>query len=617
MRRPLLSSPLRTLLAGTLLAASATVLAVVGEDIGVPEPWPMLLVVGAGLLVGIPRLQHGLALAAGASIGLITVWMSVAVLPDSTRGTALATGVAVLLIAVVTLASRGGLRFGLQLVGWAAMTGLAGPHVAQTGPGLVGTGQLLTVYATVLIASGLGLLVAQVAQLLASGVSGGVMSGGGTGAVLAPAIALGVTAAILGLAPATALADETAGGSQVRGPVVQHQQLIVRTHTPDGTPSRGAVVTRIGAQGTDAITVVLEDQAVTRLRVLSSFGAPEVDPDRDRVTHELSGGLPVRTIADLDRALPVRIDVAYRLDGEPIAPAALVGRSGRLDVTYTLTNTTTEARELRFFDARGRARTVTRDVSVPFAGTLRVTLDERTSGLRTDDARVVIDRSGRRELHGDVVLFGPAGSPVQTFTWSAEVRDAAVPAVQVRVVPVSLAVVGASAGADAAGPAVGAAADVPTDAGQMDGFASVLRDLSDTGGLLRTGLEALDADESAPGGISQLRSVLDTLLDTATVASANVNETRALFAAQEQRRIDGDGAVHGLLTAGAGLPAGVRADTTVMYVLDVAGSNGDGGPMLPLRFGLAIVLLAAVGLLGRAVGALTGTDDEVRTTSQE
>jgi hypothetical protein len=257
---------------------------------------------------------------------------------------------------------------------------------------------------------------------------------------------------------------------------------------------------------------------------------------------------------------------------------------------------TTEARELRFFDAKGRARTVIRDVSVPLAGTLRVALDERSVGVRSDDLRIAIGRSARRELLGEIMLFGPVGSPVQTFTWSARVRGAVVPAVQVRLAPVRVGDDGASTGADT--------------------FAGVLRDLAASGGLLRTGLEALGAEDIDPASLAQLRSVLGGLLDTTAVASADVNEMRALLAAQEQRRLDGDGLVHGLLAVGAGLPAGVRVESGVVYVLDVAGTNDDGGPTLPLRFTLAIVLLAAVGLLGRAVGALTGAGAQVSTTPQ-
>ena len=606
MSVPILNSPTRTLLAGTLMAASAVVLAVVGESIGVPEPWPVLLVAGAGLLVGIPRLQHGLALAVGATFGLFTTWLSAVVLPDVTAGTALATGVAVLFVTVVTVASSGRLRFGMQLVGWAAMTALAGPLVAPTGPAILRMGQLAGPYVAVLIASGLGLLVAQVAQLLATGVSarrGPKASPGPSGpssvppaplppAVLLPLIALGVSIAVLAVAPDVARADT------VPVPTVQHRQLIIRTHSLDATPGRGVVVTRLDSVRTGEVSVALPDQAVTGLRNVGGFGAP--DTNGQVVTYRLTDGVAVRTVADLDRALPVSISVAYRLDGQPIPPAALIGRSGRLEVTYTLVNRTTAARELRYFDASGRARLVTRDVAVPFAGTLQVTLDERLAGIRTDDGQVVTDRVGRRQLLADVVLFGPVGAPVQTVTWSADVRDAAVPAVQVVLLPV-----GAT---DLLGSGL--------DATRADVLAGALRDIAASGGLLRTGLGALGADTTV-GLLAPLRAILEGQLETTALASADLNQARALLVAQEQRRRDGDGDLYGMLTDGRDLAAGVRADSAVVYVLDVAGSRADGGPAVPLRFGLAVVLLVAVGLLGQAVGALTGAVGDDRSARQE
>ena len=604
MNVPILSSPLRTLLAGTVMAATAIVLAVVGDAIGVPQPWPVLLAAGAGLLIGVPRFQHGLALAVGATIGLVTVWLGVAVLPDSTMGTAIATGVAVLSVTVVTLVSHGWLRFGLQLVGWGMMTALSAPLVAPGAPAVVGVGGLLRIHVTVLVASGFGLLVAQVAQLLATGVSAGRHRSGPRAAAAAPVAALGLTLAALAASPGAALADV---GTE---PVVQHQQLVVRTHTPDGTPGRGVVVTRVGAVGAGDLVIELRDQPVGGLRGLSGLGAPTVRGSR--VTYEVGDGTSVRTVAELDRIVPVSIEVAYRLDGEPIPAAALVGRSGRLEVTYTVVNRTAEARELRFFDAKGRARTVTRDVAVPFAGMLSVSLDERFTVVRSEGVRVVADRIGRQDLHADLVLFGPAGAPVRTITWSADVRDASVPAVQVRVAPIAV-------GDLASG----------LDAARIDAFASVLRELADAGGLLRTGLSALgvtigpgaDADAGAGAVLAQSRAVLDGLLETVTVASVDANEARALLAAQEQRRRDGEGELYGLLGGLLGAqgpaPAGVRVDAGVVYVLEVAGIANDGGPGMPLRFGLAIVLLGAVGLLGRAVGTLTGASDAQPTERKE
>jgi len=593
---PILSSPLRTMLAGTVMAASVVVLAAVGETIGVPEPWPVLLVAGAGLLVGIPRLQHGLALGIGATFGLITAWLGASVLPDATAGAALANGVAVLLVTAVTLVSHGQLRFGMQLVGWAAMTALAGPLVPPGGPAILSPGPLLRAYVAVLIASGLGLLVAQVAQLLATGVKARRAT------VVAPLVAFGLTLATFASVPGAAFADDGPA------PTVRHQQVLVRSHTSDGTPGRGVVITRLEASGTGSATVILRDQAVTGLRTLSGFGEPSTR-GRD-VTHVLTGGEAVRTVARLDRALPVAIDVAYRLDGAPIQPAALAGRSGRLDVTYTLTNRTAELRELRFFDANGRARTVTRAVAVPFAGTIGIALDGRFSGVRTDRGRVIADHTGQ-QLVADVVLFGPVGSPAQTLSWTADVRDAVVPAVSVQVFPIGP--------AELSGRPVEAA---PADLLRADAVAGLLRDIADSGGLLRTGLSALgvDAALAAPNDagstatvLAQMRSTLDGLLETTALASADVNEVRALLAAQEQRSLAGDGLPYGLLVTGPGVPAGVDVVSDVVYVLEVAGSRDDGGPAMPLRFGLAVVLLAAVGLLGRAVGLLTGVGADGRT----
>jgi hypothetical protein len=461
------------------------------------------------------------------------------------------------------------------------MTALAGPLVAAEAPSTTGAGPLLRTYVTVLIAAGLGLLVAQVAQLLATAGTArrssrsrrGVRGAGVVGLVLATGLAA---------APPVAQADSD--------PFVQHQQLIVLQHSADGTPRSGTVLTRVGTSGAGQVRLELRDQAVAGLRNLDGFGTPEVRGDR--VTIDLADGSSLRTVADLARPLPVAISVAYVLDGEPIPPAALVGRSGSLEVTYTLENRTVEPREIRYSDAGGRTRTVTRDVAVPFAGLLSVALDDRFDLVRADRGRVSLDRGGSPQLWADLALFAPVGAPVQTVTWTAEVRDAIVPAVHVELVPVG---VGDLAARDA-------------EAARSDAFLGVLRDLAVAGELLRTRLRTLEPDSDA--GLAEL-------FETLAVAAAGVGETRALLTAHEQRRIDGDGLVHGLLVAGPELPRGTRVDTGAVYVLAVQGLADDGGPSLPLRSGLALGLLGVVGLLGRAVGTLTEGRPEGRAAHRE
>ena len=607
-----MSAQIRTLLAGLLVAVSITILALAGGALGIAEPWPVLLVVGAGLLVGVPRLRHALALVSGITIGAATAWTAVSVLPDVAVGRAIAAAVGVVLITVVTVATRGRLRFGMQLVGWAAMTALAGTaaSAAAVGPR---ASDLVRSMVALLVASGLGLLVAQVAQLVGTGIVGRQRD-------VAPVVlAFAVGAAAL-FAPGAAGAEHSA--EHVTGHrVVEHRQTIVQTHAADGTVTGGTVVTRVAVGAADPLangttngttnggangaardaTVVLRDQAVRDLRSLSGLvdrDAPVVSGRT--VTHTLTTengtGDAVRTVATLERTVPIDVEVTITLDGTEVTPAEVVGRSGRIAITYTLINRTTEPRDLRHFDGRGRPRIVTRDVAVPFVGQLVVLLDDRFVGVRSRDAAVsaVAPRAGGRvdvtEVRGDLVLAAPVGSTVQTVTFSADVEDAVIPAASVRLVPMPL---------DAT--AIGRA-----DEARAERVARALRDVADAAGLARTGLAALSGGADT-GVLTGTSAALDAALDAAAAAGADVNELRALVAAQDRRALDGDGLVHGLLDAtDVSLDGPTVVRTSAVYLLELSGRDAEDAPGVLLRLGLALLLLVAVGLLGRAIGRLTG-----------
>ena len=598
----------RTLLAGLLVAASVAGLALTGGAIGIGEPWPVLLVVGAGLLVGVPRLRHALALVSGISIGAATAWASAVVLPDAPVGRAIAASVAVLLVTVMTLASRGKLRFGLQLVGWAAMTALVdmSSSAITTSPR---PADLVRVAVVLLLASGVGLLIAQVAQLVGIGIVRGHRD-------VAPAIlvlALVLTPLLVASTPAAA--DDTDARTDRR--VIEHRQTVVSTHAPDGTVTGGRVVTRlsVGGNGADEdITVVLRDQAVRDLRSLSTLVGPAAPVvSGTTVTHAFAAarasgadgasgasgasGAAVRTVATLGRTVPIDVDVAITLDGEPVTPAAVLGRSGRLEVTYTLTNRTVEPRELRHFDGSGRPRTVTRDVAVPFVGDLVVLLDDRFTAVRSDEAAVtaLAPRTGGgsdvTELRAGIVLAEPLGGPVRTVTWRADVGDAVVPPVSIRLAAVRMQDM-----------TLGAASD---DRAEL--IARVLRDVADASGLVQTGLRALGT-AGADEVLSRTSAALETALAVAVAAGADINELRALVAAQDRRDDDGDGLVHGLLDAADVSATGaVSVHASAVHVLELAGLDADDAPGALVRLALALLLLVVVGLLGRAIATLTGT----------
>lgn len=622
------NTQVRTLLAGLLLAGSGAVLTLTGGALGLTEVWPLLLVAGAGLLVGVPRLRHALALVSGIVGGTITVWTAAAVLPAVPGGEAAATVLGLLALTAVTLATRGSLRLSMQLVGWAATLARSGGAGGMSGPAgsaMAGAPLLATLAAdaaTLIVAAALGLLLAQVTQLVGGGIRArrpppepgpgtseqgpgtpepdrraGGTPGAGVAAVMVLAVALGAVLGATGpAAPARADVTDLSGLSGL----VEHRQTIVRRHTADGVATGGSVVTRVGASGTGGVEVVLRDQAVRGLRSLTGFagpgrlrerGAPEVVGRT--VTHRLGDGSLVRTVAALDRDLPVTIDVAITLDGEPTTAAAAVGRSGRLEVTYTLTNLTVEPRELRHFDAAGRPRTVVRDVAVPLVGDLVVVLGDGHRDVRSDGATLLDGM-----LVADLVLAEPAGRPVTTVTWSASVTDADIPPVLVRVAPVALS------------DTVRGGVDVE----RLRSTIGALRDLSDSASLALTGVTALGvvAQSTTMAADDDLArrtaAILDGLLSDAADSGAALSELRALVEKQDERARAGDGDVHGLLVvddvrvdAPAARP---KVTTSVVYVLDVAGRGGTGAPGTGLRLLLAVALLVAVGLLGRAIDAV-------------
>jgi len=612
------NAQVRTLLAGVVLAGSGAVLTLVGGSLGVVEVWPVLLVAGSGLLVGVPRLRHAFGHATGILAGSITVWVGVAVLPATAGGRALSTVAGVLLVTVFTLATRGQLRLSMQLIGWAATVALAGPPASRVMAGGVALiASIGTSAVTLLVAAGLGLLVAQVTQLVGAGTVGIIgtiggiarrgrrgesgRGGGEAVAVVAAVIAVGLLGAVL--APSVALAEPADG----RG-VVEHRQTVVRSFTADGTPTGGSVITELSVSGIPEASLVLRDQAVRGLRSLTGLAQPGPFAERGApdvigrtVTHRLSDGGVVRTVAALDRTLPVGIEIAITLDGEPTTPAAVVGRSGRIGFTYTLTNRTTTMQEIRSFDGIGRPRTTVREVAVPFVGELVVVLDDRFRAVRSDDGRV-----GDGALHAELVLAGPVGAPVRTVTWSADVEAAVVPPLQVRVAPI----------------AIGDTARGGADLERLQRSTDALRGIADAAGLVRTGVTAFLGQSEATATTTDdeiatsTLAILDGLLASAAAAGGELGEVRALIDAQDARVRDGDGLVHPLLVAadvrtGDG-PRSVartpRVDASVVYVLDVAGQGEESVPGTAVRLLLALGLLLAVGLLGRAVDRLTGPD---------
>lgn len=218
---------------------------------------------------------------------------------------------------------------------------------------------------------------------------------------------------------------------------LSERQSIKTDLSPEGEVRSSRLYTQILAEGEGSIELTVPT-ATKGLRNLDGFTKPAVAADAAVWNLTLPKGQPVarRTVSDYDRELPVSVQAAYTLDGEPIKPADLVGKSGLVSVTYTVKNLTAKPTEIEVKDGLGRKTTETVDVMVPLAGSFSTSLDGRFSALDAPTAVQAGDGRGNTVLNWSLLLFEPLGSNVSTMTWSAQVKDAVVPAATAQVVPV-------------------------------------------------------------------------------------------------------------------------------------------------------------------------------------
>jgi len=87
-------------------------------------------------------------------------------------------------------------------------------------------------------------------------------------------------------------------------------------------------------------TTVTNPVSTRGLRNLDGFGGYTVIDGNLVSTLSVDGERRERSVSTYDKDLPLRVEVTYTLDGRPVQPGAVVGKSGTLGVHYTVTNTT-------------------------------------------------------------------------------------------------------------------------------------------------------------------------------------------------------------------------------------------------------------------------------------
>lgn len=287
---------------------------------------------------------------------------------------------------------------------------------------------------------------------------------------------------------------------------VTNRETVQAFLTPAGEVRAARVYDQIDAFGKGSLT--LENPVSTQgLRNLDGFRGYSVSGNKAVQEIEVDGEARLRTVSDFTKDIPVKITPTYRLNGEEIEAGDLVGKSGRLEVSYVVENVTSKPTEVKYVDGHGNEVVRTVDVPIPMVGQLVTVLPSRFTAVHSREASVAGDGRGGTKLSFTMTLFPPIGSDRAEFGYTAEVRDAVLPPANVTVVPVQpLQSPSFRGGAEAYQSGAESGIELTTGATEIDANLLKLRDgaselltglvlLRDGAGQLRDGLEG----QAAPG----------------------------------------------------------------------------------------------------------------------
>jgi hypothetical protein len=160
---------MRTILGGAVLAVIAGLLAIVGPSLGITTLWPVLLAAAVALAAGPAVASRTGAFALGAIMGIVAMGIRAGFLPDVPTSAAIIVVLAIAILTAIAALSQGLLPLWASLAGYAAFVGYYTPTYSDSPTTFVADAPVALV--TVLLAAGIGAIVAIVAELVGVGVA--------------------------------------------------------------------------------------------------------------------------------------------------------------------------------------------------------------------------------------------------------------------------------------------------------------------------------------------------------------------------------------------------------------------------------------------------------------
>ena len=282
--------------------------------------------------------------------------------------------------------------------------------------------------------------------------------------------AVTVGAALLGVPAAMVLACGPAFAASTGDVVISNTETVQAYLNSSGKLDVARVYEQVALQGKGTVDLVNPVEA-KGLRNLDGFGGFEVKDGQMVGTYTVDGEKRLRTVSDYTKKLPLEVDVKYFLDGRETKPGDVVGKTGNLEVRYTVRNVTGRPQEVTFNDGTGKDATATEDVVIPMVGSLSTVLPSNFTDVRSDEANMAGDGRGGTKMSFTMTLFGPIGKPEATFGYQAKISDGVIPKASISALPVS-----------------------PLDSPSFKGGAASYKGGAETGATLTAGATQIDAN---------------------------------------------------------------------------------------------------------------------------
>lgn len=172
-------------------------------------------------------------------------------------------------------------------------------------------------------------------------------------------------------------------------------------------------------------------------RYLNKFGFIDVEDGEGQWEVTVEDGFATARSVSLypqDAEVAVDLEAEFTLDGEPVTAQDIVGKSGVVTATYTLTNNTTSPTEVTVENLAGEPVTTTVEADVPLVAIAKTLLPYRFTGLNTGSGIQGADGRGNNQVQWIALPFRPlSGDGKATFGWSAHVTDGLIPSMLIQV----------------------------------------------------------------------------------------------------------------------------------------------------------------------------------------